>query len=468
MLAVAVAEPAFAAKAATPLASAPTSVAARVQADSKAFGIVEGLTTEVGARMVGSPTDAVAVRWAEARLKAMGFDKVWTEPVDVQPWTRIREEGWVIAPSQHRLQLTALGGSASTPAGGLEGELVIFPSLEALRAAPAEQVRGKIVMIDVHTERTRDGHGYGETSPARAQGPVVAAQMGATGFVLRSLGTSTHRFAHTGVTNWKPDEPRIPAVAISVPDANHIGRLAAGGQTLRIRLQVETRLEPPTTTHNVIAELTGREHPEDIVLLGAHLDSWDLGTGAIDDGAGIGIVVAAADAIRALPQRPRRTIRVVLFAGEEVGLLGGFAYAKRHADELSRHVLIAESDAGAGPVWQAAPTVSYDGAALSELRGALAPLGVPLLPASDKAHYGPDLIPMVRAGGVPAMGLTHDGSDYFDVHHTVDDVLERIDRKALDQSAAVYATVAYWAANDLRVRRPIAATAPVKGGDKPG
>ncbi|WP_295948976.1 M28 family peptidase [uncultured Xanthomonas sp.] len=414
----------------------------RALADDTGWKVVESLTTEIGPRMAGSEADARAVAWATAKFKALGFDKVWTEPVTFPKWERRSEHAQVLGAHAQPLTVTALGGS---PGGTVEAEVVRFADLAALQAAPADTLRGKIAFVDYQMLRTRDGKDYGNGGAVRSKGPSEAIRKGAIGFVMRSAGTDSHRVPHTGITRFDEGLTPVPAAALSVPDANQLARLLARG-TVRLRLALDCGWDGTATSYNVIGQITGRTLPNEVVLIGGHLDSWDLGTGAIDDGAGVAISMAAGHLIGQLKQAPKRSIRVVAFANEEQGLYGGKAYAQAHAKDVARHQIAAESDFGAGRIY-AFNTGSGDAAgsraATRQIAEALAPLGIAYAP--DAGGPGPDVGPLAAKGGAWAW-LAQDGSDYFDLHHTADDTLDKIDPKALAQNVAAYAVFAYLAA----------------------
>jgi hypothetical protein len=331
-------------------------------------------------------------------------------------------------------------------------------SLAELAAMPEDAVRGKIVFLDQAMERRRDGAGYGATVPIRHGGAVAAAKKGALAVVIRSVGTGGHRFPHTGGMEYEEGVAKIPAAALAVPDADvlagQLRRAAADpeGGPVRLRLELASEVLPDARSANVMGEVRGRERADEIVLLGCHLDSWDLGMGAIDDGAGCAHVMAAAALLASLPEPPRRTVRVVLFANEELGLSGARAYAEAHAGELGRHVLAGESDFGAGRIWRfalrAAPSAEADAEALA---GVLAPLGIEW--GGTTAHGGADLTPL-GAARVPVADLTPDGTYYFDVHHTADDTLSQVDPDDLAQGAAAWSVLAFWAAETDAVLGP--------------
>jgi Zn-dependent M28 family amino/carboxypeptidase len=420
-------------------------LAQRALANSVAMEIVTSLTTEIGPRLDGSEAEKRAADWAKKRFEELGFDKVWIETFPLEHgWARGIETAEVTAPSPQPLVITALGGSVATPPEGLEAEIVLFKNYYELLAAPAGSLKGKIAVVTQPMTRTQDGSGYGFANKIRSAGPAEAARRGAVGYLLRSLATDNNRIAHTGGTHYAEDAPKIPAAALSVPDAEQLERLVALGEPVRVRMILTPRDLGPVTSQNVIAELTGRQQPSEMVLLGAHLDSWDLGTGAIDDGAGVAIVMAATKLIHDLPQRPRRTIRVVLFGSEETGLWGGNAYAKTHAAELDHYVLVAEPDLGQGPIYRFQTGVADpDEASLKRIREALAPLGV--LPGDNNSHGSSDVEPLAEAH-VPAVTLDMDATDYFDLHHTANDTLDKIRPERINQSTAVYAVFTYLAA----------------------
>lgn len=435
----------------------------RAMAGSQAWSVVESLTTEVGPRMAGTPADARAVEWAQAKFKAMGFDKVYLEPVTFPVWLRHSEKAEVLAPFPQPLVITALGGSVGTGDKPLEAEVVEFSDLAALVAAPEGSLAGKIAYVSNRMVRFKDGRGYGPAVGARSNGAVEAAKKGALAVVIRSIGTSSDRFAHTGTMRYLPDVPRIPAAALSNPDADLLTHMLARGKPVRLRLDISAETVGEYTSHNVIAEVRGRELPDEVVTMGGHLDSWDLGTGAIDDGAGIGITAAAGALIGELERAPRRTVRVIAYANEEQGLYGGKAYAEARAaaGEVPAHQLGAESDFGAGRIY--ALRAGVDPAAwpvLEAIGEVLAPLGIAT--EREGGNPGPDVGPIV-AKGAPWAQLAQDGTDYFDYHHTANDTLDKIDPKALDQQVAAYAVLMYLAAEtdvDFGSAPPPAAPAP--------
>lgn len=401
--------------------------------DSYGWDIVEGLTTEVGPRLAGTDAEARARAWAVRKLTSLGFSNVRVEEFDMPVWVRGEEKGEILAPFPQPLALTALGNSGATPARGIEAEVIGFPTMAALEAAPAEAVRGRIVFVTHRMGKTQDGSHYGYFGAARRQGPSVASAKGAAAIVIRSIGTDSHRFPHTGVQAWAEGVKPIPAAALSNPDADQLERILARGQKVKIRLLLTPRQIGTRKSGNVIAEVPGRDPSAGIVLVGGHLDSWDLGTGAVDDGAGVAIAAAAAKRVMDAGGA-RRTIRVVWFGAEEVGLFGGNDYRKRHGQEL--HASATESDFGADRIWRVDFALPASAAAVADrVEAALAPLGIAR--GRNLAQGGPDIGALVNAG-VPAVTLNQDGTDYFDLHHTHDDTLDKIDPAKLRQNVAAY------------------------------
>ncbi len=439
-------------------AAAPEAVAtqlrdAAIAGHNIAYQWVSELTTRFGPRPAGSVNERQAAEWAAARFKALGFENVRIESFPVTAWVRGSDSARISAPLAQPLVVAALGESPPTPAAGLEGEVVMYPSLTALKAAPAGALTGKIALVTRRMVRTQDGEGYSAAVDARVDGPAEAARHGAIAFMLRSVGTDSHRLPHTGTTGYTDGKVPIPAFALSPPDAEQIERLAALGETVRVHLNSSASYVRDAHSQNVIGEVRGRERPEEVVLLGAHLDSWDQGTGAVDDGTGTAIITAAAKLIRDADHRPRRTVRVVLYGSEEVaqpgppgGAFGGHAYADHHKAELAQHVLAGESDTGADRVYALTvpPAVSEGEFAQMALR-VLTPIGI-LAAARPSRDFGTDVDPSVEAG-VPGFALAQDASRYFDIHHTPDDTLDKVDRAQLDQNVAAWAAFVWLAAD---------------------
>jgi peptidase M28-like protein len=426
--------------------NAATALRDKAMADGTAYAVVTSLTTEVGARLAGSPADQRGRDWAVAKFRELGFDKVYVEPVTYPLWERHSERGAIVGEHAQNLALTALGYSAGTPAGGLTADVVAFPTLQALKDADPASIKGKIVYVGAKMTRQKDGHDYGIGSPMRTKGPVIAQSKGAVAFLLRSAGTDDHsRTPHTGVTGFTDPAKAIPAAALSLPDADQVERLLALGKPLQVKLDLDVGFKGTYTGANVIGEITGKKYPNEVVAIGGHLDSWDLGTGAIDDGAGVAIAMAAAKLIHDMPQRPDRTIRVIAFANEEMGLWGGRAYADKHGGEVAKFQLGTESDFGSGPVWRMSASVKPEArGAIEQIAKVLEPIGV-AYDTSKPGGGGSDLSQM-HAKGMAALSLTQDGTTYFDFHHNANDTLDKIDPKELAQNVAVYASFAYMAA----------------------
>ena len=426
----------------------------RAVSGSRAMAIVTSLTTEVGPRLAGSAAEARAREWAVSILADLDLQPIRTEGFELSAWQRHSEHAEVVMPFPQPLAVTALGGSVSTSAAGLTGEVVLFESLAALRAAPRKEVADKIVYVGHTMQRTQDGSSYGYFNPVRTAGPSIAAEKGALAYLLRSIGTDSHRLPHTGSLRYTENAPQIPALALSNPDADQVERILADGGGLVVKLLLETSLIPTAQSANVIAEIRGHTAPEEVVVIGAHLDSWDLGTGAVDDGAGVGITMAAMALIKEAGLVPRRTIRLVLWGAEEVGLLGALAYRDQHRGELANHVIGSESDFGGGRVWKLTADSQTDAGdqLVAHMADLLAPLGI--APGSTKQPGGgPDLMPLVSAG-VPTLRLHQDGRDYFDLHHTADDTVDKLDAASLDQNVAAFAVVTWLAANsDVAFRK---------------
>ncbi|MCO1336617.1 M20/M25/M40 family metallo-hydrolase [Microbulbifer sp. OS29] len=413
----------------------------RALESSDPYSIVESLTVEVGPRRAGTEGDRRAVAWAQKKMKELGFDRVYTEQIDVPRWVRGHAQAEVVAPFPQPLVVSSLGYGIATPEGGLTAEIVEFPNLEALLKAPADKVKGKIAFINKRMEKVRTGEGYGPAVQGRSKGMQAAAEKGAAALLLRSVGTDSDRFAHTGMMSIDGVETPVPALALSAPDANLLEAMLKRGKPVLVKLNVESERLNDGPSFNVVGEITGREKPEEVMIIGAHLDSWDEGTGALDDGAGVAIVMETARLISELPERPRRTLRVVLFGAEEIGLVGAKQYVESHLDELDNIVAVSESDFGAGKVWRfdtRLPESKFDIA--DQMMQLLAPLGIER--GNNKSYGGPDSSVFV-ARGVPAFGLYQNGMDYFDYHHTPNDTLDKVDPEKLRQNVAAWVVMSF-------------------------
>jgi len=413
----------------------------KASVDTTAYQLIDSLTTEVGPRPAGSPGDKAAVEWALREMKRLGFANVHTVDVWVPHWVRGEAEFSVLAPYPQTMPTLALGGSVGTDSEGLEADAVMVKDLEALAALPTSAVKGKIVFFSNRMDRTRDGSGYGKAVAIRAAGPSKASEAGAIGVVIRSISTSDARFPHTGTTRYTNTAPRIPALAISNPDADALVRQFGSGKPVRLRMRSTSRDLPPMPSANVVGEIPGTDLANEIVILGAHLDSWDPGVGALDDGAGVAIMMGVANLIGSLDIKPRRTIRVVLFANEEFGTSGSLGYLATQEADIERHVLGVEADFGAGPVWRLSSRVApAQLPVVDQIFKALAPLK--LVRGGNEARGGADLEGLGKRG-MPILEPGLDGTDYFDVHHTANDTLAQVDPEALRQSLAAFATTVW-------------------------
>ena len=406
------------------------------------YNIINSLTTEVGPRLAGSEAEARARGWAVAKFKALGFKNVRIEPFSVDYWERHVESAAIISPFPQKLHVTALGGSIATKLGGVSGQIVRFSSLQALIDAPMTGLTGKIVFVDEYMTRTQDGSGYGVAVRKRSGAANEAGKRGAIAALIRSVGTDQHRFPHTGQMSYAENMPKVPIAALSAPDADQLQRALLLGK-VEVKLNLEVESIGRRLSGNVIGEILGKT--DEIVVIGGHLDSWDLGTGAVDDGAGIGITLGAAKMILDLNRKPERTIRVVMFGSEEVGLVGAKAYAEAHKTELDKHVIGAESDFGGGKIWRFDTRFGEDKLHFAAaMQSVLGPLGIAL--GDNSASGGPDMGPM-RALGMPVATLKQNGWDYFDLHHTANDTFDKIKPEDIAQNVAAYAAFAWMAAN---------------------
>jgi carboxypeptidase Q len=415
-------------------------------ADGQAWRLLQALCTEVGARPAGSAADAQAQRWAQGALRGLGLSNVRAEPFALRVWQRGLAAASLLLPAPEPLVIAALGNSVATPPEGIEAEVAWYPDLAALKADTGDRASGRIVIVGQATERSRDGRGYGAAFPARMQGPDEAARRGALAFGVRSLGTSGERIAHTGAMSYELGVPRIPAFALAVPDALRIAALHAAGTPMRLRLQLESRSGVEATSANVIGEIPGTDLADQVVLISAHLDSWDVGQGAVDDGAGVAIVSAAAGLIARAGRRPRRTVRVVLFGNEENGFDGARHYGDRHGQQP--HQWVGESDFGAGRPWQLRARVKAEAVPLvARMAEVLAPVGLAWPPqGANEGTAGPDAAVLGRRFNWPMVQVHQDGSAYFDVHHTVHDTVDRVDPATLPPNVAAWAVTAWLAA----------------------
>ena len=417
------------------------------------YRITESRTTQIGPRLAGTPHEARARDWAVQWLTDLGFDNVRVEEFELDLWTRghsVYEEVAITAPFPQEVYAISLGGAAATPEGGLEADIVFFDSFDDLLASDPEEraLEGRLAFINDRMVAARTGEGYGWANRKRTQAWHLAEDRGAVGVLIRSVGTSSNRFAHTGMMSF-PDgrRPTIPALAVSAPDADQIQRIHEGGDTISMRLQTYAGWRGEVMSGNVIGEIIGSEAPDEIVIIGAHLDSWDTATGALDDGAGVGIVTAAAKLIMDMPERPRRTIRVVLFGSEEVGLVGARAYAAARAEDgtVANHVIGSESDFGAREVYRLSSNVGEHAVPFFDaMQVEMQHLGI--LRGGNSSGGGPDMIPL-QFMGVPMARLDQNGEDYFNFHHTPNDTFDKIVPEEMAQNVAAW-TMFTWLVAD--------------------
>lgn len=420
-----------------------------------AYRQLEYLTDSIGPRLSGSDQAQVAVEYVAGELRRLGLE-VKLEKITVAHWVRGEETAALVqypgqaAPSLlQKVILTALGGSVATSAEGLTAEVVVVNNFEELTALGRERVAGKIVLFNARYDRQMEAQGfggeaYGQAVAYRGFGPIAAARLGAVAALNRSAGGAEFRLPHTGLTRYDEAVPRIPAASVSAEDGDLIARLAARGR-VRMKLVLTPRQLPDAVSYNVIGDLKGSEHPEQVIIVSGHLDSWDLGTGAIDDGAGVVLAMQTAQLIKQLGLHPKRTIRVIAWMNEENGVAGGETYAKDYAGEVANHFAAIESDRGAGH------PLGFEIKAKPETLTLLAPMsavlqtsGAGLLKLADDTET--DISPLARAG-VPSFGLWQDTRTYFDYHHTAADTFDKVVPRELAENAAAMTVLAYTLAN---------------------
>ncbi|MEW6731667.1 MAG: M20/M25/M40 family metallo-hydrolase [Acidobacteriota bacterium] len=412
--------------------------------EEKAYDRLSYLCDRIGHRLSGSQQLDQAIEWALTTMKTDGLENVHSEPVMVPHWVRGAESAEVIAPVQHNLSILGLGGTIGTPPEGIAGEVVVVKSYEQLDALGAA-VKGKIVLYNVAMRSDIEpGRAYGEAVQYRTNGASRAAKHGAVAMLLRSVTTRSLRTPHTGAMRYAPDVAQIPAAAVTIEDAELIDRLVARGEKVIVQLKLGAKTLPDAKSANVIAEWRGRERPEEIVLICGHLDSWDVGTGATDDGSGCIMAMEAARILAKLNMRPRRTIRVVLFTNEENGLRGAFAYRDAHRQEIDKHIAAIECDAGADrPVGFSFSGTDRAFATIEQIAPLLKGLRAD---RNTRGGGGADISPLIELG-VPGLGLRPQQEHYFDLHHTEADTMDKIDRQALSLNVATLAVMTYMLAD---------------------
>jgi hypothetical protein len=419
-------------------------LAARAQASDAAYVNLASLCDDVGHRLSGSESYGRAVQWGLKAMKDAGLVNVHTEKVMVPHWVRNTESARVLLPTPHELSLLSLGGSVPTPKGGITADVVVVADLDELATLKDEAVKGRIVLFETPFK------GYGPGARVRFSGASAAAKKGAVAMLLRSVASISYDTPHTGMLHYTDDAPAIPAAAVSVENAMMMRRMWERKQPIQVHLELNCQTLPDVEAANVVGELVGASKPKEIVLVAGHLDSWDVGQGAQDDGVGCVLSLQAAHLIHEQGLKPARTVRVVFFANEENGNRGGETYKNQHLAELKDHVAAIESDSGNGlakgfglemhaPEGGKAPDAQRALAVLGELKPLLEPLEAGTLVLG---HGGVDIGPSVMVG-VPGLGMNHDTTKYWEVHHSKADTFDKIVEADLAKNAAILAVTVY-------------------------
>ena len=419
-------------------------------ADPYAIKELQHLTGNIGPRLSGSPQAQAAVDYVASEMKAQGA-AVQLEKTSVPHWVRGEETGAVVSwpgmtpATTQKIVLTALGGSVATPAAGLTAEVIVVNSFAGLKALPDDNIRGKIILFNEHFDKHLAAQGDGISAYAQAVGyraaaPAIGASRGAVAVLVRSVGGADFRLPHTGLTVYDPQLPKIPAAAVTAEDADLLAYLTGQGRTT-MKLTLTPQTLPDADSYNVIADWKGSEHPEQVVIVSGHLDSWDLGTGAIDDGAGVVVSMQAIHLLSQLGIHPKRTVRLIAWMAEEEGSEGAATYVKEHTADMGNHVAAIESDFGAGHptgiLMNGKPALeSY----LRPVAHVLMPIGAGVLTPTPEA--GED-ISGINALGVPGFAPIQDGRYYFNYHHTPADTFDKVDAQELNENAAVMTVLAY-------------------------
>jgi len=419
-----------------------------------AYRQVAHLANNIGPRLSGSAQAAKAVEYVAGELKAIGCD-VQLEKVMVPHWVRGGETAALVQfpgmaeKTTQKIVLCALGASVATPPEGITAEVVAVKNFDELKSLPREKVAGKIVLFNYPFDKQmaaegRGGEAYGEAVVYRSDGPSAAARQGAVACLIRSVGGADYRIPHTGQTKYADDAPKIPAGAVTAEDAELIVDLVRQGH-VKMKLVLTPQTLPDVESANVIGNIKGTEHPEQVIIISGHLDSWDLGTGAIDDGAGVAVSMEATNLVQKLHLRPKRTIRVVAWMNEENGLMGSKTYSKDHEKEMANHFAAMETDSGAGH------PLGIHMKAKPEVKAMLAPMASILQESSAgmlafTEHAGADIEPLDKVG-VPTFAPIQDSRFYFNYHHTAADTFDKIVPKELAENSAVVAVLAYALAN---------------------
>lgn len=418
--------------------------------DPYALNELRHLTDNIGPRLSGSPQAQQAVDYVAGEMRALGAE-VTLEKASVPHWVRGEERGEIVSwPGQtpgtaQKVVLTALGGSVATPAEGITAEVLVVDNWQQLRAVPADKAKGKILLFNHPFDKELEAQGDGLNAYAggvvyRGAGPIAAGAAGAVAVLVRSVGGADYRLPHTGMTQYSPAVPKIPAAAVSAEDAELLKDLTSQGP-VKLHLTLTTQTLPDAPSFNVIADWKGSEHPEQVVIVSGHLDSWDLGTGAIDDGAGVVVAMETVHLLKDLGIHPRRTIRCVAWMSEEEGSEGAAAYMADHKDDVGNHVGAIESDLGAdhpsGIFYAGKPEL---GQWLRPLSPVLDAIGAETLVSAPET--GED-IDGLTVKGVPSFAPKQDSRFYFNYHHTAADTFDKVDPKHLNENAAVMAVLAF-------------------------
>src|SRR5579872_479191 len=392
------------------------------------------LTDSIGNRLSGTPALERAVAWAAAEMARDGLENVHTEKVMVPHWVRGAESAEIVAPTPHPIVMLGLGDSVGTPPDGVQADVVVVHTFEELDAK-GSALRGRIVLFNVPFTN------YGETVRFRSAGPSRAARLGAVGMLIRAVGPAGLRTPHTGALQYSNDAPKIPAAAIASEDADRIQRMADRGDKVVVKLAMQAHFEPDAESANVVGEIRGRELPNEVVVVSGHLDSWDVGAGATDDGGGCVVSWEALRIMKKLNLRPRRTVRVVLWTNEENGGRGGLAYRDQHRAELGNHIMMMESDSGVFRPLGFGFTGSDQ--ARDKVRAIATLLSGIGADQVTPGGGGADITPATQDGRIPAMSLEVDGSKYFLIHHTPADTIDKIDPIEMAKCAATVGVMAY-------------------------
>jgi len=421
-------------------------------ASDSAWNRLAYITDMFGPRFSGSQNLEDAIDEIVRMMKKDGFDTVYTEPVKVPNWVRGNESVKMVSPRPRLMPMLGLGGSIATPPEGITAEVIVVDELDSV-ATLGDRAKGKIVLINQAFEEARGPapfRGYSQTVRIRSMGAVESAKVGAVATLIRSVGPYGMQTPHTGSMAYVDGVPRIPAAAITIEDAEMIKRMTERGQKVVVTLQMEAQTLPDADSRNIIVELRGYEKPDEIVVMGGHIDSWDVGTGAMDDAGGCIVTWEALRLMKELGLRPRRTVRVVFWTNEENGLRGANVYKNNRLAEVEKHVLAMESDAGVfSPEGFGFTGVNAAYAVINEIGQMLAPIGANTI---TRGGGGADISPLTREG-VPSMGLTVDGTKYFWYHHTEADTIDKLNRDEVKRCVAAMAVMAFVVA-DMQERLP--------------